>query len=80
MHERPVCHLYVRGWRTKLAARTRRRALDGLTEEVDSSRDKMKAATEVMKKMLKNKDRGKLCAILVLTLVFILLAYAVLAW
>ena len=33
-----------------------------------------------MKKMLKKKDRGKLCAILVLTIVFIFLVYAVLAW
>lgn len=41
---------------------------------------KMTAATAVMKKMLKQKDRGKLCAIVVLTLVLILLLYAVIAW
>ena len=33
-----------------------------------------------MKKMLKKKDRGKFCAIVVLSLVLILLIYAVLAW
>lgn len=54
--------------------------LDSFTEEVDDVSSKMAHATAVMKKMLKKKDRGKLCAILVLTIVFIFLVYAVLAW
>ena len=54
--------------------------LDAFTGEVEDVSGKMHQATAVMKKMLKNKDRGKLCTILVLTIVFILLAYAVLAW
>jgi hypothetical protein len=44
---------------------------------VDDVSGKMTQATNVMKKMLKNKDRGKMCAILVLSLAFIGLCYAV---
>ena len=40
----------------------------------------MAAATAAMKAMLKKKDRGKLCCILILTIVLIFLSYAVLAW
>lgn len=54
--------------------------LDSFNAEVDDVSSKMAHATAVMKKMLKKKDRGKLCAILVLTIVFIFLVYAVLAW
>ena len=50
------------------------------TQEVDTISDKMHHATAVMKKMLKQKDRGKYCAILVLSLVLVLLFYAVVAW
>lgn len=51
-----------------------------LCSQVETVSSKMTQATNTMKKMLAKKDRGKLCAILVLTLVLILLAYAVLAW
>jgi len=56
------------------AARARR------ASQVDDVSGKMSAATNTMKKMLKRKDRGKLCAILVLTIVLIILMYAVFAW
>lgn len=45
--------------------------------QVDGVSGKMTAATAVMKKMLKKKDRGKLCAIFVLTIVLIILVYFV---
>ena len=54
--------------------------LDAFGNEIDDVSGKMSHATAVMKKMLKNKDRGKLCAIVVLTIVLILLMYAVIAW
>lgn len=54
--------------------------LDALGSDVDETSNKMHQATAVMKKMLKQKDRGKFCAILVLSLVLILLLYAVVAW
>jgi len=54
--------------------------LDAFSSEVDDTSNKMTQATAVMKKMLKQKDRGKFCAILVLSLVLILLLYAVVAW
>jgi len=56
------------------------RELDAFTNEVESASDRMTAATATMKKMLKKNDRGKFCAILVLSLVLILLLYAVFAW
>jgi len=56
------------------------RELDEFTSEVESASDRMTAATATMKKMLKKNDRGKFCAILVLSLVLILLIYAVMAW
>ena len=56
------------------------RELDLLTEDVDDTRGRMAAATAAMKAMLKKKDRGKLCCILILTIVLIFLSYAVLAW
>ena len=40
----------------------------------------MHQATDAMKKMLKRKDRWKICAILFLSVVLILLMYAVIAW
>lgn len=60
--------------------RTQGRELDAFTDQVDGVSDKMTAATKAMKKMLKRKDRGKLCAILVLTVILLLLMYAVLSW
>ena len=36
-------------------------------QEVDDTHGRMSAAMNVMKKMLANKDRGKLCIILMLT-------------
>ena len=39
----------------------------------------MKQATQVMHKMLKSKDRGKFCAIAVLTLILGVLMYIVFA-
>lgn len=60
--------------------RSQGQELDAFSSEVDDVSGKMTTATAVMKKMLKNKDRGKLCAILVLTIVLILLMYAVIAW
>ena len=47
--------------------------------QVDDASSKMTAATNAMKKMLKKKDRGKLCAIFVLMIVLIVLVYAVFA-
>ena len=60
--------------------RQQSKALDEFTGEVDEVSGKMTHATNVMKKMLKKNDRGKLCTILVLTLVLIGLFYAVFAW
>ena len=54
--------------------------LEGVAEEIDEISFKLSAATAVMKKMLKNKDRGKFCAIIVLTLALVVLLYAVIAW
>ena len=45
------------------------RLLDAFTEDVDDTSGRMRQAMGVMNKMLKSKDRGKFCAILVLTLV-----------
>jgi len=44
---------------------------------VDDAGSQMRSAMVVMKKMLKSKDRGKFCAILVLSIVLILLTMAV---
>ena len=54
------------------------RELDAFNEEVEQAGGKMSMATNC--KMMKRKDRGKLCAILVLSIVLILLMYAVIAW
>ena len=51
------------------------RDLDTLNEEIDVTSDKMTYATNLMKKMLKKKDRGKLCAICGLSILLIILAY-----
>ena len=51
-----------------------------LTEDVDSTSSKMKQAQQVMTKMLKSKDGGKLCMILFLTLVLGVLFYLVFIW
>ena len=53
------------------------RAFDEFTAEVDAVRDRMHAAVAVMNKMMKNKDRGKFCAIIVLTLILFLLIFLV---
>ena len=60
--------------------KTQGRELDNLTADVDDASGKMAQATAAMKKMLKKKDRGKLCAIVVLSFTLILLLYAVIAW
>ena len=54
--------------------------LDDFNSEVEDASSKMAVATAAMKKMLAKKDGGKLCAILVLSIVLILLMYAVFAW
>ena len=51
--------------------------LDEFTQEVEASRSMMADATAKMNKMLKRKDKGKLCAILLLTFVLIGLCYMV---
>jgi hypothetical protein len=56
------------------------RTLACWSQDVDSVSSRMHQATDAMKKMLKRKDRWKICAILVLSLVLILLMYAVIAW
>jgi len=56
------------------------KALDELTDEVDSTSSKMKQAQQVMTKMLKSRDGGKLCCILLLTLTLGCLMYAVFFW
>ena len=55
------------------------RLLDAFTEDVDDTSGRMRQAMGVMNKMLKSKDRGKFCAILVLTLVLGVLMYIVFA-
>ena len=60
--------------------RAQDREHDAFNEEVEQAGSKMSMATDAMKKMMKRKDRGKLCAILVLSIVLILLMYAVIAW
>jgi hypothetical protein len=54
--------------------------LDAFAEEVDDASGRMTAATALMKKMLKKKDSGKFCCIFILTIVFIILMYMVIAW
>ena len=56
-----------------------RSRIDELTSEVDATGSRMQKMNAIMKKMTKNKDRGKFCAILVLSLVLVLLCYFVLA-
>eukprot|EP00321_Phaeocystis_globosa_P004128 CAMPEP_0118828844 /NCGR_PEP_ID=MMETSP1162-20130426/20891_1 /TAXON_ID=33656 /ORGANISM="Phaeocystis Sp, Strain CCMP2710" /LENGTH=275 /DNA_ID=CAMNT_0006759925 /DNA_START=47 /DNA_END=872 /DNA_ORIENTATION=+ len=51
------------------------RALDELTDEVDSTASKMKQAQQVMTKLLKSKDRGLFCCILALTITLGVLVY-----
>lgn len=53
------------------------RAFDEFAQEVEDTRSRMKAAVGVMNKMMKSKDNGKFCAILVLTLVLFALMYSV---
>mmetsp|Transcript_676 Transcript_676/g.2335 ORF Transcript_676/g.2335 Transcript_676/m.2335 type:complete len:81 (+) Transcript_676:532-774(+) len=48
-----------------------------VARQVDDAGTQMRSAMVVMKKMLKNKDRGKFCAIFVLTIVLIILTMAV---
>lgn len=57
--------------------RAQGKALDEFTQEVDETHGKMNAALTVMNKMLKSKDRGKFCAIIVLTLVLFVLIFLV---
>ena len=45
--------------------------------QVDDTSSKMTEATKMMKKMLKRKDRGKLCCICILSIVLIILMYLV---
>ena len=52
-------------------------ALEEFTQEVASSRSMMAEATSRMDKMLKRKDKGKLCTIAVLSLVLLGLCYIV---
>ena len=54
--------------------------LDAFHEEVDDASSKMADAMLLMKKMLKQKDRGKLCCIVILTIVLIVLIWIVVAW
>mmetsp|Transcript_8560 Transcript_8560/g.14445 ORF Transcript_8560/g.14445 Transcript_8560/m.14445 type:complete len:256 (-) Transcript_8560:355-1122(-) len=53
--------------------RAQGRALDEFTQEVDETHGRMAAALNVMQKMLKSKDRGKFCAIIVLTILLAVL-------
>ncbi|KAL1520273.1 hypothetical protein AB1Y20_023741 [Prymnesium parvum] len=53
------------------------RAFDEFTQEVESTRERMRSAVGVMNKMMKNKDRGKFCVIIFLTVVLFILMYAV---
>ena len=46
-------------------------------QEVDDTHGKMNAALGVMNKMLKSKDRGKFCTIIVLTIVLFVLIFLV---
>ena len=60
--------------------RAQGKELDAFNEEVTDAHGRMAQATDAMKKMLKKKDRGKFCAILFLTIVLIVLMYAVISW
>ena len=51
--------------------------LDDLDHEVDEAGAQMGGAMATMQKMLKSSDRGKFCAILVLTAVLIVLTMLV---
>jgi len=53
------------------------KALDEFTAEVDETQGRMRQAISVMQKMLKNKENGKFCAILVLSIVLIILMFLV---
>ena len=53
------------------------RALDEFTAEVDETQGRMRQAMTVMQKMLKNKENGKFCAILVLSVILIVLMFLV---
>ena len=52
-------------------------ALLPFARQVDDTSSKMTEATKMMKKMLKRKDRGKLCCICILSIVLIILMYLV---
>ena len=62
-----------RAYRTR--AHAQGAALDELTEDVDQTQGRMATATAVMKKLAKSKDNGKLCAILVLSIILIALVF-----
>ena len=51
--------------------------IDELTADVDMTQGRMNAAMSVVKKMLKSNDRGKYCAILILTVVLVILVVLV---
>lgn len=51
--------------------------LEEFAQEVEGTRSMMAEATSRMNKMLKRKDKGRLCTIVVLTFVLILLCYLV---
>lgn len=53
------------------------KALDELTEDVDTTQSKMAQATAVMNKMLKSKDGGKFCFIIFLTIVLGVLLFLI---
>uniref|UniRef100_A0A7S4EYQ5 t-SNARE coiled-coil homology domain-containing protein n=1 Tax=Chrysotila carterae TaxID=13221 RepID=A0A7S4EYQ5_CHRCT len=57
--------------------RAQGRALDEFTAEVDETQGRMRGAMQVMNKMLKNKENGKFCAILVLSIILIILLFLV---
>jgi len=58
---------------------TQKRMLSDLEAQVDVAADAMSSLKAKMQAMAKHKDRGKFCIILVLTIVLILLMYAVIS-
>ena len=58
---------------------TQKRMINDLESQVDTASDAMASLKDKMKERAKHKDRGKFCTIMVLTVVLILLMYAVIS-
>ena len=72
-----LCALLIVLWCVALKLTARCCCSLAIRSQVDDTSSKMTEATKMMKKMLKRKDRGKLCCICILSIVLIILMYLV---